>query len=60
MVGEFLKQFKQRSGAVECTGLLGYNLSDSQQVAEVKQDKVVMARCPAFVRDAVELVETLI
>jgi C_GCAxxG_C_C family probable redox protein len=60
VVGEFLKQFKQRNGSVECTRLLGYNLSDPQQVAEAKKNKVVMARCPAFVRDAVELVEKLI
>ena len=60
VVGEFLKQFKQRNGSVECTRLLGYNLSDPQQVAEARKDKVVMARCPAFVRDAVELVEKLI
>jgi C_GCAxxG_C_C family probable redox protein len=60
VVGEFLKQFKQRSGLLECTDLLGYNLSDQQQVAEAKKNKVVMARCPAFVRDAVELVEKLI
>jgi hypothetical protein len=57
---KFLKQFKQRNGSVECTGLLGDNLSDPQQVAEAKKNKVVMARCPAFVRDAVELVESLI
>ncbi len=60
VVGEFLKQFKQRNGSVECTRLLGYNLSDPQQVAEAKKNKVVMARCPAFVREAVELVEKLI
>jgi hypothetical protein len=40
--------------------LLGYNLSDPQQVDEAKKNKVVMARCPAFVRGAVELVEKLI
>ena len=45
---------------VACTGLLGYNLSDPQQVAEVKKNKVVMARCPAFVRDAVKLVEKVV
>ena len=60
VVGEFLKQFEQRNGSVKCTRLLGYNLSDPQQVAEVKKNKVVMARCPAFVRDAVELIETLV
>jgi hypothetical protein len=41
-------------------GLLGYNLSDPQQVAEAKKNKVVMARCPVFVRDAVDLFETLV
>jgi hypothetical protein len=41
-------------------GLLEYNLSDPQQVAEAKKNKVVMARCPVFVWDAVELVETLV
>jgi len=60
VVGEFLGQFRQRNGSVACTGLLGYNLSDPQQVAEVKKNKIVMARCPALVRDAVEFVETLI
>jgi hypothetical protein len=40
--------------------LLGYNLSDPQQVVEAKKNKAVMGRCPAFVRDAVELVEALI
>ena len=59
VVGEFLKQFEQRNDSVECTGLLGYSLSDPQRVAEARKNKVMMARCPVFVRDAVELVETL-
>ncbi len=60
VVSEFLQEFQTRNGSVTCTGLLGYNLSDPQQVAEVKKNKVVMARCPAFVRDAVKLVEKVI
>jgi C_GCAxxG_C_C family probable redox protein len=60
IVGEFLKRFKERNGSVECTTLLGYNLSDPQQVAEAKKRKAVMARCPALVWDAVELVKDLI
>jgi hypothetical protein len=60
VVGEFLRRFKERNGSVECTTLLGYNLSDPQQVAKAKKHKAVMGRCPAFVRDAVELVEALI
>ncbi|MGD0327134.1 MAG: C-GCAxxG-C-C family protein [Halobacteriota archaeon] len=60
VVGEFLRQFETRNSSVTCTGLLGYNLSDPEQVAEVKKNKVVMARCPAFVRDAVKLVEKVV
>jgi hypothetical protein len=60
VVGEFLREFETRNGSLACTGLLGYNLSDPQQVAEVKKNKVVMARCPAFVRDAVKLVEKVV
>jgi C_GCAxxG_C_C family probable redox protein len=60
VVGEFLQEFRTRHGSVGCTGLLGYNLSDPQQVAEAKKNKVVMVRCPAFVRDAVRLVAKVV
>jgi len=60
VVNGFLREFETNHGSVACTGLLGYNLSDPQQVAEVKKNKVVMARCPAFVRDAVRLVEKVV
>jgi len=60
VVGEFLREFETRHGSLACTGLLGYNLSDPQQVAEVKKNKVVMAKCPAFVRDAVKLVQNVV
>jgi len=59
-VAEFLKRFKQRNVSAECTKLIGYNLSDPQQVAQAKKNQAVMARCPALVRDAVEIVETMI
>ena len=56
----FFGNLNLRHGSVTCTGLLGYNLSDPQQAAEAKKNKVVMARCPAFVRDAVKLVEKVV
>ena len=37
VVREFLRLFKERNGSVECTILLGYNLSDPQQVVEAKK-----------------------
>ena len=61
VVQEFLRQFAQcHSGKTTCTELLGYNLSDPTQFAEAKQMNVTQAKCPNFVRDAVELVEKLL
>jgi len=61
VVAKFIREFEKSNGPVTCTGLLGYNLSDTEQVVEVKKRKVVMAaRCPAFVRNAVGFVEKLV
>ena len=60
LVSKFLREFKTRHGSVVCTGLLEYNLSDPQQFADAKTHKVAIERWPMFIRDAVELVETLI
>jgi len=60
VVGEFLNKFREHHGSVACTDLLGYDLSDPRQFADAKTHKVVMERCPVFIRDAVRLVETLI
>ena len=60
MVGEFVQKFKALHSSVACTDLLGYNLSDPQQYADAKAHKVAKEKCPAFIRDAVELVETMI
>ncbi len=57
VVREFLQEFKTCHGSVACTDLLGYNLSNPQQVAEAKKNNAVKARCPALVRDAVTLLE---
>jgi C_GCAxxG_C_C family probable redox protein len=59
-VGELLQEFKKLHGSVDCTDLLGYNLSDPQQVAEAMKNKVMPARCPGFIRDAVEILEAMV
>jgi len=60
VVREFLQEFKTLNGSVACTDLLGYNLSDPKQFADAKTHKVAMERCPTYIQDAVELVETLL
>jgi len=60
VVAEFLWDFKTLHGSVACTDLLGYNLSDPKQFADAKTHQVAKELCPAFVRDAVKLVEKVV
>lgn len=60
MVAMFLQQFKAIHRSISCTDLLGYNLSDPQQYGDAIAHKVAKEKCPAFIRDAVELVDSLI
>jgi C_GCAxxG_C_C family probable redox protein len=60
VVGEFIREFTKRNGAVDCSSLLGYNLSDPRQAAEANEHNVMAARCPGFIRDAVEILEALV
>ncbi len=57
MVADFVHRFKRLHGSIDCTDLVGYNLSDPRQHAEAK--KVVPIRCPIFVSDAVTLLESV-
>ncbi len=60
VVGEFIREFVKRNGTVNCTGLLGYNLSDPRQAAEARERKIMAARCPWLIRDAVEILDALL
>jgi C_GCAxxG_C_C family probable redox protein len=57
-VNEFQQEFKERHGAIDCTDLLGYNLSDPQQRDEGRKN--IPMRCPPLIGDAINLIEKLI
>jgi C_GCAxxG_C_C family probable redox protein len=59
-VNEFLKEFKRRNGEVNCTPLIGFNLSDPTQLEMAKERKVVMTKCPRFVKDAAEILDDIL
>ena len=59
-VTEFLREFTQRNGATDCTRLIGYNLADPSQLEMAKEKKVVMTRCPKFVKDAAEILDGIL
>jgi C_GCAxxG_C_C family probable redox protein len=59
-VQELTRRFTEIHGSIQCTDLLGYNLSDPQQLQTVFEKGLFFRLCPGFVRDAAEiLVEML-
>ena len=58
-IQEFNKRFKKLHGSINCTELLdGNNLGTSEGAATVKA-RELSKRCPGFVADAVEIVESM-
>ena len=56
----FLTAFKEKNGSINCTELLGYNLSKPDELAAAREAGLFIGRCPLLVRDAAEIVERII
>jgi C_GCAxxG_C_C family probable redox protein len=56
----FIEEFTARNGSVNCTELVGYDLSDPKQFAEAKEKKVFATRCSKLIKDAGEILEELL
>lgn len=57
LVREFLQEFTARHGSVNCTDLLGYNLSDPVEYEKAREMKLFTMKCPELVRDAAAILE---
>jgi C_GCAxxG_C_C family probable redox protein len=60
LVREFMAEFTRRNGSVNCTGLLGYDLSDPDDYARAKESGLFLSKCPALVRDAADILEEIL
>ncbi|HSB66509.1 MAG TPA: C-GCAxxG-C-C family protein [Anaerolineales bacterium] len=59
-VHELIQRFKEIHGSIQCSDLLGYNLSNPQQLQTVWEKGLFIQLCPNLVRDAAQiLVEML-
>jgi C_GCAxxG_C_C family probable redox protein len=56
----FIGEFTARNGSVNCTELMGYDLSDPMQYSEAREKKVFATRCSRLVRDAAEILEGIL
>ena len=60
LVREFIHEFTEKSGSINCTELLGYDLSDPQAFSAAKDSGLFMTKCPALVRDSADILERIL
>ena len=60
LVAEFTRKFKELHGALNCTELLGYDVTKPEQAAEAHEKGLFLTKCPGFVGDAVKIMEDLL
>jgi len=59
-IGEFVKQFTGRNGTIVCRDLIGCDLGTAEGCEEAEKRNVFTEICPKLVRDAAEILETLL
>jgi C_GCAxxG_C_C family probable redox protein len=60
MVQEFNQRFLKLHGSINCTVLLGCDLSTPEGEAAAREKGLSASLCPRFVKDAVEIVEEML
>jgi len=60
LVRQFILAFTQKNGSVNCTELLGYDLSKTDEFEKAREKKLFVTACPELVRDAVEILEKML
>lgn len=57
---EFMREFTTRYGSVNCTELLGSNLSNPEDDARARESKLFVSKCPELVAGAVAILEKIL
>lgn len=60
LVRQFIHEFTQKNGSINCTELLGHNLSRPDEFATAHEAKLFVTKCPLLVRDAAEILEKIL
>jgi len=56
----FITEFMNRNHSLNCTDLIGHNLSDPKALAIAREKKLFHTKCANFVRDAGEILEEVL
>jgi C_GCAxxG_C_C family probable redox protein len=59
-VQEFFRRFEALHGTTECKNLLGASISTDEGMKKIQEEKLFTTVCPAFVRDAANILEDLL
>ena len=60
VVREFMQEFTARYGSVNCTELLGYNLSIPDEYERARESRLFITKCPGLVTGAVTILEKIL
>jgi len=60
LVRHFVATFKNLYGSIECSELLGYDISTPEGMAKAKENKLFETICPKFVQNAAQIVEEIL
>ena len=56
----FMTEFLRRNHSLNCTDLIGHNLSDPNALTLAREKKLFHTKCAKFVRDAGEILEKVL
>ena len=57
---KFMKEFRRRNHSVNCTELIGHDLSTPEGLAEAREKKLFHEKCSKYVCDAGEILEKVL
>ncbi len=56
---EYTKRFKELNGSIVCRDLLGYDLTNADDMACIKEKNLFGSICPEMIKSAVEVLESI-
>ena len=57
---EYTKRFKELNGSIVCRDLLGYDLTNPDDAACIREKNLFGSICPAMIKSAVEVLEGIL
>jgi len=60
LVRQFIHEFEEKNGSINCTDLLGYNLGSPEEFARARDQGLFVTKCTPLVRDAADILEKIV